>query len=159
MSSTSWTAAGWRPAATDLADLYASKGFNVYMPDYFNGGNSSGWNVDNSTARIRMAVLELRQLYATALIFTTGYCWGGGVGIRVASGPNRVDASAVAHASLVTSSVWNITHRPCLRCDASERRLLQRSGPYLPRLTHLLAPLIDLHDEGGGVQGLPRSGS
>ena len=105
-------AAGWRPAATDLADAYAAKGFHVYLPDYFDGRTSAGWNVDNSTARVRLAVYMLRTLYPTALIFTTGYCWGGGVGVRLASGPNRVDASAVAHASLVTSDYWNVTTAP-----------------------------------------------
>ena len=107
-------AGGFRQALWSLADQYAQAGYHVYLPDYFSGGTNSGWNVDNSTARMRLAVLELRQLYPTALIFASGYCWGGYVGLALASGPNRVDAVVVAHASLVTVAVWDATVAPVL---------------------------------------------
>ena len=105
---------GWAPPAVALATAYATAGFNVFMPDYFFGynGRTCGCDVDSTTGLARLAVADLRKMYPGRQIFSTGYCWGGGVGLRLASGDNQVDAAAVAHASSVTSAVFNATVAP-----------------------------------------------
>ena len=107
---------GWKKAATDLADAYAAQGFNVYMPDYCNGAFScNGVNVDVATGRVRSAISELRAQYPTSKVYSTGYCYGGGVGLRLASqGLNGVDASAVAHASAVNVTLFTQMTAPLL---------------------------------------------
>ena len=112
---------GWRQPAIDTATDYSAAGYLVYLLDYFDGrsGVAGGWTVDNSTLRARAAVEALRAQYPLSPIFATGYCWGGGVGVRltyndsaVGSGHNSVDGAVVSHASSVTAAVFNRTRSP-----------------------------------------------
>ena len=108
---------GWVPAAVMLATQFATAGFTVFMPDYFNGTNGrtcGGCTVTDSARLARLAVADLRANYPGGRIFSTGYCWGGGVGISLASGDNMVDVVAVAHASSVTSAMFNSAVAPIL---------------------------------------------
>ena len=105
---------GWRQAMTDLANDYAAQGFSVYMPDYCNGGSCRNIDVDLSAARVRLAISTLQQQFPNALIFSTGYCYGGGVGIRIASGFPTVNVSVVAHASAPSVALFTNVTSPLL---------------------------------------------
>ena len=109
---------GVGPAAMSLASSYQAAGFMVFVVDYFDGTNGRStnpvWTIDNSTARARLAVADLRMRYPGQQVFSTGYCWGGGVGVALTYGPGAVDASVVAHAAGVSLQMFNNATSPLL---------------------------------------------
>ena len=130
-----------------LAASYASAGFYVWVLDYFDGTNGfapNSWTIDNSTARTRMAVAEVRQKMPGRSIFSTGYCWGGGVGVQLtyadASMPSvgdaMVDVSVVAHAAQVSVARYAMTVSPLFAVmPQNDAGFNNNAGAYINTIT------------------------
>jgi len=110
---------GVRNASIEVAGWYATAGYTVYYPDYFDGGardnNNPAHSLGNVTTRVVKALAVLRQMYPSTTIQATGYCFGGGVGVNLlqSTDPNvSVDSGVFAHASGVTPALVAGIQRP-----------------------------------------------
>ena len=100
---------GVSTASLQLAGWYASAGFTVYYPDYFDGGRRNNSDLNHTVAyitqRVLRALILLRQQHPNSTIQATGYCFGGGVGVNLLQSTDptaSVDSAVLAHAGGVT---------------------------------------------------------